>query len=382
MYFDNAATTMVPNNIIDIVHYYMRWEYANSGSIHYAGMSVKNKLKQARSTIAELIGANQDQIIFTSGGSESNTLALVGLTNYLKHIEKPCVISTPIEHASVIESLKYMKNNGIAVIELSVDRNGVVDIDELEDLIETYNVGLVSVMAVNNEIGTTNDIVRIGRICEHNNILFHTDCVQAIGDRQINVKDMNIDFLSASGHKFHAPKGVGFLYARNKEILEPIIHGGGQEFSLRAGTENIPGIMGMTQALSDAYKTNISFADIKRLFVDNIQKLCKENNIDVYFNGNSDKNKSKIVNLRFPGVDGQSLVLACSVKGVCISAGSACKSTSNEPSHVLKAIGLTDDEALSSVRVSFSRYNTAQEVLDGTAIIVQCVKEMLDENCV
>lgn len=390
MYFDNAATTMVPNEIVDIAHYYMRWEYANAGSIHYAGTSIKNKINQARHTIAECIGAGAEQIIFTSGGSESNTLAIVGLINHLKNIGKPYIVSSEIEHPSVLAALDYASSVGINVLKLPVSRDGIVDTGLLKKWVEQYDIGLVSVMAVNNEIGSIQDVEAIGRICRKNNILFHADCVQAIGTVEIDAKKMNIDFLSVSGHKFHAPKGIGFLYARNKELLHPIIFGGGQEYSLRSGTENVPGIMGMAQAMrnevgDEVYKTHVliendSVSRVKKIFSDNVQKLCKEQGIIVHFNGNSKDNKSKIVNLRFPGIDGQTLVLMCSAKGMCISAGSACKSNSSKPSHVLRAIGLSEDEALSSVRVSFSRYNTAQEACDGAGIIVQCVKEMLEGN--
>lgn len=385
MYFDNAATTMVPNEIVDITHYYMRWEYANAGSIHYAGTNIKNKINQARHTIAEYVGASAEQIIFTSGGSESNTLAIAGLINHLKNIGKPYIVSSEIEHPSVLAALDYASSVGINVLKLPVSHDGIVDVEQLEKWVGQYNIGLVSVMAVNNEIGSVQDVEAIGRICRKNNILFHTDCVQAVGTIKINVEEMNIDFLSVSGHKFHAPKGIGCLYARNKELLNPIVFGGGQEYSLRGGTENVPGIMGMAQAMREVYKINILIendyvSSVKKIFSDNVQKLCKEQGITVHFNGDSKDNKSKIVNLRFPGVDGQTLVLMCSAKGMCISAGSACKSNSSKPSHVLRAIGLSEDEALSSVRVSFSRYNTAQEACDGAGIIVQCVKEMLEGN--
>ena len=252
--------------------------------------------------------------------------------------------------------------------------------ETLKRRIKENHIGLVSIMAVNNELGTIQDIYEIGKFCRKNDILFHTDCVQAAGTVRINVEEMNIDFLSMSGHKFHAPKGVGFLYARNKELLSPIIYGGGQEFSLRAGTENTPGIMGMAQALKDVYKTGVSYANIKECFVERIEELCQKENIEFYFNGDSKTNQSKIVSLRFPNIDGQTLVLMCSIRNVCVSAGSACKSNSNNPSHVLRAIGLTEDEALSSIRVSFSRYNTIQEARSGAEIIVRCVKEMLGDT--
>jgi len=380
MYFDNAATTMVSDKVIDTVNRYMKSQYGNAGSIHYAGITVKNDLNEARSTIAKIIRAKDEQIIFTSGGSEANTLAIVGLIKYLKEKNKPCIITTTIEHPSVMAALDYVSANGILVFKVPVDSNGKVNMETLKRRIKENHIGLVSIMTVNNELGTIQDIYEIGKLCRKNDILFHTDCVQAAGTVRINVEEMNIDFLSMSGHKFHAPKGVGFLYARNKELLSPIIYGGGQEFSLRAGTENTPGIMGMAQALKDVYKTGVSYANIKECFVERIEELCQKENIEFYFNGDSKTNKSKIVSLRFPNIDGQTLVLMCSIRNVCVSAGSACKSNSNNPSHVLRAIGLTENEALSSIRVSFSGYNTIQEARSGAEIIVRCVKEMLGDE--
>lgn len=380
MYFDNAATTMVSDKVIDTVNRYMKSQYGNAGSIHYAGISVKNDLDEARETIAKCIRAKKEQIIFTSCGSEANSLAIVGLMKYLKEINRPCIVTSAIEHPSVLAALDYMSSNGILVLKLPVDNNGKVNIETLKRRINEFHIGLVSIMAVNNEIGSVQDIAEIGELCRKNNILFHTDCVQAAGTIRINVDEMCIDFLSMSGHKFHAPKGVGFLYARNKDLLNPIIFGGNQEFSLRAGTENIPGIIGMAQALKDVYKTGVSYANIKECFVERIEELCQMENIEFYFNGDSKTNQSKIVSLRFPNIDGQTLVLMCSIRNVCVSAGSACKSNSNNPSHVLRAIGLTEDEALSSIRVSFSRYNTIQEARSGAEIIVRCVKEMLGDT--
>lgn len=380
MYFDNAATTMVPQNIIDVVKLYAEQNYANAGSLHYAGIEARNVLNKARSMVANCIGANDEQIIFTSGGSESNNLAIIGVVEYLKKVGKTSIVTSSIEHPSVLATLDYVSKDEMTVWKLPVNSNGIVDIDSLKRRIEQSDVGLVSVMAVNNEIGSVQNVAEIGRLCKENNILFHTDCVQAAGTIKIDVDEMNIDFLSMSGHKFHAPKGVGYLYVRDKEILNPIIFGGGQEFSLRAGTENVPCIIGMAQALVDAYKTGVSYANLKSLFVEHIEEVCQRENIKVYFNGDSKTNLSKIVNLRFPGIDGQTLVLMCSAKDVCVSAGSACKSHGNNPSHVLRAIGLSEEDALSSIRVSFSGYNTPQEVCLGAEIIVQCVKEMLGDN--
>lgn len=376
MYFDNAATTVASDKTVELVNRYMKNLYGNAGSIHFAGTSVKKAMNEARSVIAECINADAEQIVFTSGGSEANSLAIIGLMRYLKKIGKPCIVASQIEHLSVLSALEYMDNNGFSILKLPVDRNGIVNIDTLKRRIEQYHIGLVSVMSVNNEIGCIQNVADIGKLCRKNNILFHTDCVQAAGTIKIDVEEMCIDFLTMSGHKFHAPKGVGFLYARDKDLLSPIIFGGGQEFTLRSGTENIPGIVSMAQALKDVYETPVSYSDIKKCFVERIEELCRKENIEVVFNGDSKTNLSKIVNLRFPGVDGQTLLLMCSSKGVYVSAGSACKANANNPSHVLRAIGLSEEDALSSIRVSFSRYNTIEEATSGAEIIIQCVKEM------
>lgn len=368
---------MVSDKVINTVNHYMKLQYGNAGSIHQAGILVKNDLSKARETIAKCIKANKEQIIFSSCGSEANSLVILGLIKYLKDIDKPCIVTSTIEHPSVMSAIDYIRTNGILVYKVPVDSNGKINIKTLKKYIEENRVGLVSIMSVNNELGTVQDIFEIGKLCKRNNTLFHTDSVQAAETIKIDVDEMCIDFLSMSGHKFYAPKGVGFLYARNKDLLSPIIYGGGQEFSLRAGTENIPGIMGMAQALEDVYKSTVSYANIKEYFIKRIEELCQKENIEFYFNGDSKTNQSKIVNLRFPNIDGQTLVLMCSTRDVCISAGSACKSNSNNPSHVLRAIGLTDNEALSSIRVSFSRYNTIQDAQSGAEIIVRCVKEML-----
>lgn len=376
MYFDNAATTIVSENIVDIVVQHMKNQYGNAGSIHYEGIQSKKNLEWARSVVAKAIGAEDNEVVFTSGGSESNNLALVGVLNYLRSNNKSSVITSTIEHPSVINAIEYLKNKGITIKMIESDSAGHISTNTLNSMIDD-TVGLVSIIAVNNEIGSIQDVRQIGKICREKNVLFHTDCVQAMGTIAIDVNAMCIDFLSLSGHKFHAPKGVGVLYARNKEILAPMIFGGGQEFNIRSGTENIPGIMGLAYAILDVYKTPVLYTNIKKYFVKCIKTTCVKSDIQVMFNGDSDKNNSKIVNMRFPNVDGQTLTLMLSSRGVCVSAGSACKSHDNSPSHTLKAIGLTDDEALSSIRVSFSKYTTKDEVRRGVEIICQCVKTYL-----
>ena len=376
MYLDNAATTRVSDEIIDVMTKYSKLLYYNPGSVHPGGENVKRNIDAARHTIASCINAKREQIVFTSGGSEANALALFGLVEYLKCMNRDCIVTSSIEHPSVLETLKLLKNHGFNICELSVDKNGYIDIDELKSIINTNWVGLVSIMAVNNELGCMQDISAIGKICKENNVLFHTDCVQAAGNIDIDVEKMNIDFLSMSGHKFHAPKGTGVLYAREKGLLTPVFVGGGQEYGVRSGTENVPGIMGMAHALKNAYETSISYKDLKSAFVNKVDELCDRNDVEVVFNGDSKTNASKIVNLRFPAVDGQTLLMMLGSKGIYVSAGSACKSRSNTPSHVLKAIGLNDDEALSSIRVSFSMYNTKEDVEEAAGKIVQSVVEL------
>ena len=387
-YFDNAATTRVSDDVKEVVNLYMTGEYGNPSSMHIAGVRASHYIDEARKKILRCIGStdDNDSIIFTSSASEANTMAILGLAKHLRELNRKTIITSTIEHSSVLKAIDLMGHMGFDIIKIPPSPIGVIDIQKVRDLL-TKDVGLLAIMAVNNEIGTVQDIKTIGELCKENNTLFFTDCVQAIGTIKIDVSDMNIDILSVSGHKFHAPKGVGALYIRNKDLLTPLIVGGGQEFGLRAGTENVPSIIGLTKAMENVYKTGVSYSNsvnipkIKRSFINSIKKECKKNGIEFYFNGDSETNVSKIVNIRFPSVDGQSLVLLLSsMENICVSAGSACNSHETLPSHVLTEIGLNEEEALSSIRISFSKYNTIDEAEFVAKKIVECVSILLKQE--
>lgn len=374
IYLDNAATTRVSQCVLDAMLPYFTEGYGNAGSIHTMGMNAAKAMQNAREQCAKPINADPNDIIFTSGGSEANTLAIVGLSEYLQSIGKTHVITTPVEHPSVLESMKSLFYNGFEVDYLPIYKGGKMNVSDLSKMIR-QNTGLVSVMAVNNETGNSYDINKIGKECRKRGVLFHTDCVQAYGNMDIDVNRDSIDFLSVSGHKFHSPKGVGFLYAKRKELLRPIILGGGQEQNLRSGTENIPSIVGMGVAAMDANEnmTNTRRENLGKrvLFMNELFK--RVNNVKV--NGIPHAG-SKTINLCFDGVDGETLLLMLNTQGVFVSAGSACSAHSAVPSHVLTAIGLSDDEARSSIRVSFSTYTTNEEICDAARIIADSVKKL------
>ena len=374
IYLDNAATTRVSQRVVEAMMPYFTEMYGNAGSIHTMGRDAAKALQKAREQCAKPINADPNDIIFTSGGSEANTLAIRGLTDFLRRADKRHIITLSVEHPSVLMPIKHQFHNGFEVTYLPVDRNGCLDDQILTDSFRN-DTGLVSIMGVNNETGNSYDLQKIGAKCREHGALFHTDCVQAYGNMLIDVCKYNIDFLSVSGHKFHAPKGVGFLFAKNKEILSPIVLGGGQEKGVRSGTENIPAIVGMGAAAEDIFKNQSYYAeqnDYKRnLFLNELTKEVGEFRV----NGSPHKG-SKTVNLSFDGVDGETLLLLLNSRGIFVSAGSACSSNSAVPSYVLTAIGLTDEEARSSIRVSFSEFTTHEEICEAAYVIADSIKKL------
>ena len=360
VYLDNAATTRVSPEVMSGMIPYFEEMYGNAGSIHCMGRSARKAIDIAREQVSRPIGAKPGNIIFTSCGSEANNLALFGVAEQLSKTGNTHIIISNIEHDSVlgcVHDLQYKYGFDVSIAR--ADKNGIVSASKIKSLMREYT-GLVSVMAVNNELGTMNPIREIGELCRSRGAMFHTDCVQAYCNIPIDVEKDCIDFLSVSGHKFHAPKGVGFLYARNKEFINPILVGGGQEYGLRAGTENTPYIVGLGKAAELAWnklKDGNTYAKLIRAFVSEIG-----DRIDgIHING-TPYSGSKIVNIRFDGVDSETLLLFLDSQGVCVSAGSACAAHSAKPSHVLKAIGLTDMEARSSIRVSISDETTEDEL--------------------
>ncbi len=352
IYADNASTAKMPKAVLESILPYLTDEYGNPSSSHSMGISASNAVKTARSFIASSINANENEIVFTSGGSESNIQAILTASETGKSNGRNKIIISAFEHDSVYITAKSLEKSGFEVITLSVDKNGFVSVSELERLIDEKTC-LVSVMTANNEIGTIQPISEIGRICRQRGVLFHTDAVQAVGHINIDVKSLNVDMLSLSAHKFGGMKGVGALYIRNGIQAYSLITGGPQERSRRAGTENVAGIVSMAKALEISLdnlsekQKNLS-AKRDRL----AEKLLKIPNSVI--NGNTKKRLAGNLNISFKDINSESLLMILDDAEICASGGSACHTGDPEPSRTLKAIGLTDDYALGTVRFSLS----------------------------
>ena len=380
IYLDNASTTQVAPEVFEAMKPYLTEQYGNPGTLYTLGRKAAEAIKIAREQVAEFIAAKPEQIIFTSGGSEANSLVFEGVARHLEKLGKHHIIISAVEHDSVIKAAKEMCiKHDFYLSFLPVNRLGVVSVDELEKMI-TDDTGLVSVMYVNNETGAINPVNEIGAFCKSKHVLFHTDCVQAAGFQNINVGEIGCDFASFSSHKIHGAKGTGALFAKDPETISPIIHGGSvQEFGKRGGTENVAGIVGFGKAceLSQVRLGEIvdAVSKCKTLFYDilieNLNGAVESDAITV--NGDI-ADCGKTLNLTIKNIDGETLVLLADSNGVCISSGSACRSHESEPSHVLLAMGLTADEARDSIRISFSDYNTKTEVCAAAKIIAECIR--------
>lgn len=381
IYLDNAATTKMTASAVNAMMPYLTELYGNPGTLYRHGRDAAEAVKKARGIAARFVNAEPEQIIFTAGGSEANNLAMLGLSQHLIESGKTHIITSATEHDSVLNSARELRRRGFDVTFLSSNSEGKVLISELLTALRP-ETGLVSVMYANNETGAVNPIEEIGDQCARRGVLFHTDCVQAAGCHALDVKRIGCDFLSVSGHKLHGPKGTGVLFAKDKSLLRPLIHGGSeQEFGLRAGTENVAGIVGLGAAIEelDVHETCIWTSTLKQRFFMAIQEQFKELGIQdkLHVNGPSVITPGKTVNIRVDGIDAQSLLLMLDAKGVCCSAGSACTSRENHPSHVLTAMGLSAEEARSSLRFSFSKYNTVEEILEAAETFADCVTVML-----
>lgn len=382
IYLDNAATTKIHPDVLNDMIYYMDNQYGNAGTLYKLGRNAAKAVSNARATVARFINSKDNEIIFTSGGSEANSMVFNGVKEYLTKIGKKHIVLSKIEHDSVIKSAENLIKDGFHVTYLSVDKHGIIDTRELKNMLEEDDeVGLVSIMFVNNEIGSVNPINYIGEMCKEKDVLFHSDCVQALGNKVINVEEIGCDFISMSSHKIHGPKGVGALYVSENAMskINPLIHGGAtQEFGLRGGTENVAGIVGFGKACDIAMnkfsEANTSIRFLKELFYSTLVKKLSENNALEHFSINGEKRDitGKVFNIRFDGVDGETLVLMLDSRGICVSAGSACRSHESEPSHVLLGIGLEEDQARDSIRISFSAFNTPDEVEYAAETIVNC----------
>ncbi len=360
IYADNAATTKMSKAAIDTMFRLVNDTWGNASSLYSVGQTSKEVLEQAREDIANLIGAEPKEIIFTSGGSEADnqailTAARIGASKGKKHI-----ISSAFEHHAVLHTLERLKDDGFEITLLDVHEDGLVRPEELENAIRE-DTCLVTIMYANNEIGTVQPISKLGEICKKHDVLFHTDAVQAIGHIPVNVNDDNIDMLSASAHKFHGPKGVGFLYVKKGIRVTNLINGGAQEKGRRAGTENVPGIAAMAVALKEAVKClSKTIEDVSKKRDRLIEGLSKIDHSAL--NGDAIQRLPGNVNFCFEGIEGESLILLLDDKGIMASSGSACTSGSLDPSHVLLAIGRVHDVAHGSLRLTINEETTNEDV--------------------
>ncbi len=360
VYADNAATTSVSKTALDAMIPYLTTQYGNPSSLYSFAQKAKEALEEARKTVADIIGAEPKEIYFTSGGSEADNQAIVSMAKFGAIKGKKHLISTKFEHHAVLHTLKQLEKQGFEVTLLDVHEDGVVRLEDVEAAIRE-DTALVTIMFANNEIGTVQPIREIGELCRSKGIPFHTDAVQAAGHMPINVKEMNIDLLSMSGHKFHAPKGVGVLYAKRGMPLFNIIEGGAQERGKRAGTENIPGIVALAAALKESVDNmEANTAKIIPMRDKLFAELSKIPHSKI--NGSLEHHVPGTVNMCFEGIEGESLLLMLDAKGICASSGSACTSGSLDPSHVLLSIGLPHEVAHGSLRLSIGEYNTMEEI--------------------
>ncbi len=356
IYLDNAATTKLDEAALKSMLPYFTEKYGNASSMHLKGNEAKKALEESRRIIAKSINANPNEIIFTSGGTESNNIALKGLF-FSNYPEKNHIITTKTEHDSILNACKWLEKQGAKISYLDVDKEGFVDYKKIEKAI-TKKTFLVSVIHGNNEIGTINDLESIGKVCKSKGVLFHTDACQSYTKTQIDVNKQKLDLVSLNSHKIHGPKGVGALYIKQGIKITPMTHGGGHERKIRSGTENIPGIVGFSKAVDIVNLKDIKKMEILRNKI--INEILKISNARI--NGSMANRLCNNVNVSFNNIEGEAIGGLLEDHGIYTSSGSACMAHSLEPSHVLMAIGLSHVQANSSLRVSISKYTSEEEI--------------------
>lgn len=359
-YFDNAATTKVKKEVINKMFPYFTEEYGNPSALYKLGRNAKLAIEEARANVANLINCSKTEIYFTSGGTESDNMAIKGIAG-LRKKQGNHIITSKIEHPAVLNTCKELEKQGFKVTYLNVNKDGIINLEELKNSINNETI-LITIMSANNEIGSIQPIEEIGKIAYNKNIIFHTDAVQACGNIDIDVKRMNIDMLSLSGHKIDAPKGIGALYIKKDIQLQKLIEGGHQEKDKRAGTENVPGIVGLGCACKIAKRDLIShqkyLKELRDYYFEKIQKNIQK----IHINGSIEKRLPGNSNISFKDVNGEELLMMLDSMGICASAGSACSSGSSKPSHVLTAIGLEREYIDGTLRVTFGDENTKEDV--------------------
>lgn len=381
IYLDNAATTPMSPAVIDLISDEMKNDFGNASSTHGFGRKARNVVESARHTIAQAINAKDQEIIFTSGGSESNNNVIFGVAELRKDIGKH-LITTKIEHESVLRSMQKLESQGYSVTYLDVDRDGRISLDDLKQAL-TPDTILVSVMAVNNEVGTVNPLKEIGEMVAETNAYFHVDAVQGLGNIDLDVQDMKIDFMSTSAHKINGPKFLGFLYERDGIRLPNLIYGGDQELKRRAGTENVPGIAGFGLAVEETQEVSKSelqekYTNFQKLVLDRLDQAGIDYEVNSPLTGLVSHH---VLNLRIKGASTYLLIANLDLAGFAISGGSACTAGSLTPSHVLTAMFGPDSPRISeSIRVSFGRYNTAEEVAAFADALIKVAKRMQEKK--
>ena len=372
IYLDNAASTQIHDDVLNSMLPFLKEQYGNPSSIHRYGRLTRKAIHKARKQIASLINADPAEILITSGGTESNNTAIVGITSQFPSSQ---IITSSIEHDAILEPCKKLISNGFQVDYLPVDKFAMIDTLDLENII-SKKTSLVSVMFGNNEVGTIQPIAEIAKICHENKVLFHTDAVQAVGKLHVDVKELEVDLLSISSHKLHGPKGIGALYIKDGVKIDPIILGGGQEFRLRSGTENVASIIGFGQACEIAQNhliENISL--IKKLQTLLVQKVLDEIP-ETTFNGHSKSRLSNNAHFTFLGVNGEDLIIKLDEYGIAASTGSACSVNTQKASHVLESMGFSLEQITGSLRLTVGIFNTEKEINETVDILKKTVEEL------
>ncbi len=373
IYLDNGATTMVDPEVVKAMEPYFTEKYGNASSSHMMGTWAKQALEESREFIAKTIGAKDDEVIFTSGGTESNNFAIKGVAFANKGKGKH-IITTKIEHDCVLNSCKWLEEEGFEVTYLDVDKDGFVDPSKLEEAIRDDTI-LVSIIHGNNEIGTIQDLKKLGEICKKKGVYLHTDACQSYTKTDLNVKKQNVDLVTLNAHKIHGPKGVGVLYIREGVKITPLAHGGGHEFKMRSGTENIPGVVGFAKAAKLAL--NSKHIKHMRKLRDKLEAGLVEKIPEVLINGPKGEGRlCNNVNISFLYVEGEAIGGHLDAEGIASSTGSACSSKSLEPSHVLIAIGLKPEEAHGSLRLTLSRFTTEEEVDKAIEVLPKIIEKL------
>ena len=372
IYLDNAASTRIHDDVLNSMLPFLKEQYGNPSSIHRQGRLTRKAVNKARKQIASIINADPTEILITSGGTESNNTALNGITSQFPTSH---IITTSIEHDAILEPCKKLNSNGFKVDYLPVNKFGMINPSDLEDII-SEKTSLVSVMFGNNEVGTIQPIQKIAKICHENQIIFHTDAVQAVGKITVDVKELDIDLLSISSHKLHGPKGIGALYIKNGVKINPMILGGGQEFRLRSGTENVANIVGFGQACEIAQNHLVENSSlINKLQSELVKKILAEIP-EVTFNGHEEYRLCNNAHFTFLGVNGEDLIIKLDEYGIAASTGSACSVNTQKASHVLEAMGFSLEQITGSLRLTVGIFNTENEIDETVEILKKVIEEL------